>query len=469
MTWYCRPTYQQGQCTTRTSQGSAPAWATGPFPGTAGSCGTRGLLPLRQGPPNEQAWLIPAHGASAAHHPAPRAASSPPGGPAHRPLPKPSATSSRASPHDPRSPKSTASAARLPRALPSPASHGTSTGPGPAAGPAPALGSRPASLRRAEPRAGGRSPPPCAPEPPESARGDAGGSKRAGPVGRTLTAPARRAEAAAGPGWGREAADGSRDPAIPPTHRRSKMAEKEEAGRPRGIMGGPWARGGARRPAGSRETRRPSREAPRARPAIPIGREAPIALPERRFCPGCYSDQNASQRAGVRPGGRAKKRAAPALSGTRSPQPAGGSSLPSAAPAGTAPRQNEASDGGLSAGRGGGQPNRTDPKPPAKQTVPWLQFCSFSLLVLGLFWVFFPHKTEHNRGIPSIFDFHWSFNGAAYTGERHSYSLLRGVSPGSWRPEVSKAAPSGWVVFLPNFNLKREHGSPYCNSERTAL
>lgn len=250
---------------------------------TNSSCGTQGLSPQSQGPPNEQAWLIPAHGASAARPPRP-AGRLLRQGPAHRPLPEPSATSSQASPHDPRSPKSIGAAARLPRALPSPASH--STGPSPAAVPAPALGSRPASLQRAEAQAGGCFPPPSVPQAPESTTGDAGGSKPAGPGERTLVAPVRRTGAATGPGWGREAADSSRDPAAPATHRCSKMAEKEEAGRPRGIMGGPWARGGERLPARSRETWRPSRQPPPARPGHPYWPRAACRTSRATLQPG---------------------------------------------------------------------------------------------------------------------------------------------------------------------------------------
>lgn len=96
-----------------------------------------------------------------------------------------------------------------------------------------------------------------------------------------------------GGGCGREAAGTQ-------THRCSKMAEKEEAGRPRGIMGRPWARGGARRPARSRETWRPSREAPRAGPGHPHWPRDSIALPERRARPGSHSNQDAPRSGGNR-------------------------------------------------------------------------------------------------------------------------------------------------------------------------
>lgn len=236
------------------------------IPQVARSGGTRRLLLLSQGRPNEQAWLTAAHGAKAGRPPRPegRLLSQ---GPAHRPLPKPSPTSSQASPHDPRSPKPADSAARLPRALPSPASH--STGPGLAAVPTPPSAPAPHLRGERSHGQGGASPHPAfrrlrraLGETPA----DQNGPGRPGAASWPRRGGQRRPPGPDGAGRQRMVAGTRRHP---PTHRCSKMAEKEEAGRPRGIMGGPWARCGARRPARDRETWRPSRDPPRARPGGP--------------------------------------------------------------------------------------------------------------------------------------------------------------------------------------------------------
>lgn len=267
-------------------------------------------------------------------------------GPAHRPLPKPSPTSSQASPHDPRSPKPADSAARLPRALPSPASH--STGPGLAAVPTPALGARPASPRRAEPRAGGCFPPPCIPEAPESARGDAGGPKRAGPAGRSLMAPARRAEAAAGPGWGPEAADGSRDPAAPPD-----SPVQQDGGKGRGrapardygrAMGARWC---AAPRARSRDLTSQSGPAARQAWRSPLAEAGTSHFRSDASARVPMATRTLRDKAGLRQGRRAKPPAATApaaLPGARG----GGKAAPASGTPTTASRRNRAAQSGLS-------------------------------------------------------------------------------------------------------------------------
>lgn len=160
----------------------------------------------------------------------------------------------------------------------------------------PGLGSpRPTALRRARPlpptlRSGGSG------ERQGGRRwlrtGRAGGAQPDGPVGPGGAGGGARM-APGGGGCGREAAGTQ-------THRCSKMAEKEEAGRPRGIMGRPWARGGARRPARSRETWRPSREAPRAGPGHAHWPRDSIALPERRARLGSHSNEDAPRSGGKR-------------------------------------------------------------------------------------------------------------------------------------------------------------------------
>lgn len=269
------------------------------------------LLPLNQRLPDEQTSLTAAQEAECRQTPTPRAASSPRAQHTARspspPLPPPKQ-------HSPHSPKSRDSTVKFPRALPSPARAWLPRQPPPHC-------SRPASLRRAEPQARGYFPPPSTRRALERDRERADGSKGAGPVGRTPTARTRRSEAAAVLGWGWEAADSNRDPAPSPTHRCSKMAEKEEAGHLRGIMGEPWARGGARRDASCRETWRPSPVAARARCGHPHWPRAANRTSGATPLPGSYSNQDASRRVGRYGSGKGTQPP------RRDPAPAGGTGL----------------------------------------------------------------------------------------------------------------------------------------------
>lgn len=237
------------------------------IPQVAKSCGTRRLLLLSQGRPNEQAWLTAAHGARAGRPPpVPRAASSPRDQPTARspspPLPPPRPRRTILAPRSPQTPR---------RGSPEPCPARPPTAPArawlpcrpPPSAPAPHLrgershgqgGASPHPAFRRLRRALGETP------------ADQNGPDRPGAASWPRRGGQRRPPGPDGARRRRMVAGTRRHP---PTHRCSKMAEKEEAGRPRGIMGGPWERGGARRPARDRETWRPSPDPPRARPGGP--------------------------------------------------------------------------------------------------------------------------------------------------------------------------------------------------------